>query len=409
MRTAALLGLYLLLAGAILGATALVVGRLEGDALALLGAYLLPEGWRAAGEWLVRHLLGGQAHAVLVNACASGALVAVSVLLFPLKEAVSASFEAARRLTTRPIDEPPLWVQATQELKLVVLYVTVQLVILRLGIGLEAWRRPVATALSYAFLFFSFAIDFIAPLLQRHGLRYSQILRTLARRPLFCLGFGAVFSAPQIAAGQVIAAHPGWSFASASALLFGATLVAMAAAVLAGTWVASRLLEDALAAPIPGRVARAVGWPLTLAVLAWHVYVLGAIGLAIHHKSQLLKCHYRTAWTSVRLEAPTLSDPTVGARITVEIENPTPFDVQLEQNRIELAKDGQPVATTRLDPMRVPAGARTEQVVRARLALHADALRLGRSLVGLQGWSLTLWLEVAPGVEVPVSLLAPGR
>ena len=407
MRTAALLALYLLAAAAILGSTTLLVSRHEGDALALLSAYLLPPGWRATGEWLARHLLRSQAQAVLVNACASGALVVVSVLLFPLKEAVSARFEVEGRLTTRPTCEPPLWVQATQELKLVLLYVTAQLVIVRLGIGLEAWRKPAATALSFGFLFFSFAIDFISPLLQRHGLRYSQILKTLARRPLACLAFGAAFSAPQIACGQLLAAHPEWSFAWASALLFGATLVAMAAAVLAGTWVASRLLEDALAAPIPGRVARTVGWPITLSVLAWHLYVLGAIGLAIHHKSQLLKCHYRTAWSSVRLEAPTLTDPTVGARLTVEIENPTPFDVQLEQNRIEIVKDGQRVATTRLDPVRVPAGARTEQVVRAHLALHPGAMRLGWGLVGLEGWTITLWLEVAPGVEVPVSLLGP--
>lgn len=385
----------------------------EHELRALVLAYLLPEGWRGAGDLLIRRFLGSQTQEVLVAASANGALVLVSVLLFPLKERLSAAYEEDARLCGRPFRELPLVVQGTQELKLLVLFVTAQLVVFRVGYAPEPWRKHAALVLSHGFLFFSFAVDFLSPVLQRHGLRYSQILRVLVARPILCFGFGALFALPQLGAGQLIEGHPEWGLWARVVLLFGATIAGIAGAVLAGTRLGARLLDRALAAPVPGRVARAVGWPVVLAVLGWHVYVFSAVGLALHHKSQILKCEYSVAWSSVELDLPSLGSLgdlfgngrlEVGARLTVAIRNPTAFDVQLERNRLVLEHEGTVVATTRLSPLAVPAGQRVEERVGLTLALDPAAVRKGRALLSAAGWRVTLWLEVADGLEFPVYL-----
>jgi uncharacterized protein involved in cysteine biosynthesis len=411
------LGLYLGLASLLLGGLGwLLVSQQEGLRRALLG-YLLPERLVFAGDLLIGHLLRSQTQAVLVNAVASGTLVLVSVLLFPVKEKLSAVFETESDLTGAPFDEHPLWRQGFEELKLLVLYAAVFAGIFWIGYAPSAGRKLSATVLSYGFLFFSFSVDFISPLLQRHRVSYAQALIALLGRPLLCLGFGATFALPSILAGLVLKHSPGLSFLSSVVLLFGANLLGICWAAIAGTWVGAQLLPAARETRPAPLALRGLAWLGILALLGYSLFVFVNLGAALHQKSQILKCQYRADWSSFKLDLPKLSLRSavgsllsgtipVGARLTVQIHNPTPVDVTLEKNRIEILHRETLVARTRLAPLQVPAGETREERIAFTLEINPRAILKGRSLIS-RDWRITLLLEIAPDLEFPIYLLSP--
>jgi hypothetical protein len=410
------LGLAVLLLG---GLGVLVASQQEQLCRALLG-YVLPDRLVFAGELLLRYVVNSQAQAVLVNAFASGTLVVVAVLLFPVKEKLSAVFEQESGLTGQPVDEFPLWRQGLEELKLLILYAAAFAGIFWIGYAPGAGRKLAATVLSYGFLFFSFSVDFISPLLQRHRVSYAQALMVLLRHcPAVCLGFGALFATPALLAGLALKHNPGLSFTGGVALLFCANILGIVWAAVAGTWVAARLLPTAKqtrAAPAP---LRALVWLAMLAVLGWSGWVFTNLGAALHHKSQILKCRYSADWRSFRFDLPELGlrsavtslvagTVPVGAHLTVRVQNPTDIDVALERNRIELRHEETLVARTKLAPMRVPAGQTVEQRLDFTMELNPRALLKGQALLS-RGWRITLLLEISPSFEFPVYLLDPGR
>jgi hypothetical protein len=428
-----LLFAYLVAAGALLGAVGAVLINNQDRLRALAVSYVLPESWRFAGELLIGYFLASQAKEVLANAMASGALVAVAVLLFPLKEKLSARFEQDAALTDEPIDEFPLWLQGLEELKLALLYVTAFMVIFWIGYHPDPTRKIAASATSYAFLFFSFAIDFISPLLQRHRLRYSQVVKTLLVHPVAALGFGALFAMPAVLVGLWLKAHPSTTFATTVLMLFAANVLAIAWAAVAGTWIASRLLEAAKQTRRSSWPARLATWALVLVAFSTSAYVFGSLGRAIHHKSQILKCEYSVDWKSIGLELPTLKkggggitgwlkraastawdavtqggNIEVGAHMTVRIKNPTDFDVRLEKNRVEVKHGDTLVANTSIGELAIPAGAERAERVDFKVKLNTSALAKGRELL-TNRWAITLYLELAPRFEFPVYLLAPQR
>lgn len=409
--------LYLVLAGLLLGGLGWLVVSREAELKRALLAYLLPEKAAFAGELLITHVLRSQSHAVLVNAIVSGALVLVSVLLFPIKEKLSAAFETESQLTGEPFDELPLWRQGFEELKLLVLYAAVTAGVFWLGYAPSPGRKLAATVLSYGFLFFSFSVDFISPLLQRHRVLYAQALVALLRRPLLCLGFGAIFAAPSLLAGLALKHNPELSLAGAVLLLFGGSLLGLGWAAVAGTWVGAQLLpaaRETRPAPAP---LRGLAWLGILGLLGWSLWVFGNLGVALHHKSQILKCRYSADWSSFRVELPKLSVRSalgsllsgtvpLGARVTVSIENPTGVDVVLEKNRIEIRHQQTLVAQTRLSPLAIPAGATRAERLAFTVDLNPRAVLKGRSLIS-RDWRITLFLEIAPDFEFPIYLLAP--
>ena len=408
----AFLALYLALAGAILGVVGWLAVTYRKDAVRLVAAYLFPDSWRVAAELLVERFARVQGHVVLVNAIIGGSLILVQLLLFPLKEKLSATFEAEARLTDRPPDEFPLWHQAWEEIILFLLFLAAQGSIFWLGWTAEPWRRTAAIVASFTFLFASFGIDFLSPLLQRHRLRYSQMAKTLALHPVTVFAFGALYTLPAVAAGRLIAAHPEWPLGRSAALLFGTSVACIAWAAVAGTWVASRLLPEAREVRRPSVAVRALAWGVLALVLAWNGYRFGAVGLALHHKSQILKCAYDVDWGSAGIDRPDwtalLGDELqVGVHVDVRIENPTRFDVEIEKNRLEIEFRGRHAATARLSPVRIPAGGETRAKVSFPITVTPSLLRHGRELLRGKEWRMTLYLEVAPGFELPV-VLRPG-
>ncbi len=411
-RTALFLLLYLLLGGAVLGAVAGLVMIGEDDLRRLLLDYLFPSSWHFAADLVIDRVLAAQHRAVIANAVVAGSLGLVSLLLFRVKELVSASFERERKLVEQPMDEFPLWFQAWEEMKYLLLYVAVQATIFWIGYRPEAWRKSLAVGFSTIFLFYSFATDFISPIFQRHRGRYSRILKTLAMRPLASLSFGAVFSLPPLAAGWLWQACPGCSLVRAIPILFAANLLSMISAAVAGTWLGARLFSTFAKTRASHRAVRLAAWLALLAALAWNGYVFGSLGRAAHFKSQILKCNYSLVPGSFSLQRPQLlallgGNVEFGVSFSVNINNPTPHRVRLEENRLEIKHEGTPVATARLSRLDIAPGASVADEVRLTVSFAAGALGEGLKVLDPRRWTVTLYLEIAPGLEFPFYLTGP--
>ncbi len=412
-RSLAWFFIYLLACTTVLGVVGWQLQAHQRDLFAALARYLFPENWHVAAEQLVERFLKAQVREVLINATVGTSMLLLSMLLFPLKEKLSAAVERDARLSHEEPRELPLWLQGLEEVWLFLMFLAAQLSIFWLGYPPDPARRQLAVMLSYAVLFAQFGVDFISPALQRHGHRYATILKVLLQHPIRLFLFGAVFTVPTILAGKWSHAHPEWSFQHAVAVLFGTNVVCIALAAVAGTFVGCRLLPAASRTKRPWLITRLVVTAAILAGLAYNLRRYGAVGLSLHHKSQILKCNYKVVPGTLHLDLPDLTDIwntnlKINLRMDVEIENPTPFDVEIEQNHIEVLHDGTPVATTTLTPVAIPAHQKRTPHVELPISLNANAIKKGRALFDRTKWSATLYLQVTPTLELPVHLLVAG-
>ena len=214
-RAWALLMGYLLACAAVLFGVRAVLVAHQGALEELVLSYLFPESWHFAARMVIERFFAAQEKIVVINLVIASALMAVTVSLFWLKELVSAAFEKDGKLVDKPNEEHPLWEQAWQEIKLLVLFFGVQGSIFWIGYQPSAAFKKTAVVLSYLFLFFTYAIDFVSPIFQRHEGHYSRILKVLAKNGLGALAFGAIFALPTIIAGRIWAHHADWSFSTA--------------------------------------------------------------------------------------------------------------------------------------------------------------------------------------------------
>lgn len=403
---------YLFVAGCLLMATARWIGTHKGALGQWVLDYALPESMHGAAQMLYELYLKNQSQLVLLNAIVTGALLLVSVTLFPLKEQLSKSFETTNRLTGEPICEHPLWYQGLEELKLVLLYLTAQMVIFKIGYGTETWRKPTSIFLSVGYLTCTVAIDFIAPTLQRHKMKYSAVIKTLLLHPVGSLSFGLVFATPTLLITWWGTKQPAEDFDFVLMVMFGVQVVAIVWAAIGGTRLGAYLLPACKKVPQSSPGTRLAAWSVVLAIFCWHTYIYGAIGLSAHHKSQLLKCDYSIHWSSISLERPSLSsllggEIKVGVKVDMDITNPTAFDVRLEDTHLEVRHEKDLLAQSEIDPIDVPAGETRMQTLRFEIKLDASQLLKGRELLE-DKYNFTLIIDVAPGVEFPIYLRHKG-
>jgi len=410
-RPFVLLLLYVALASALLGVVAVELVRHKGDLLHYAALYVLPAEWEPVARILVERFLASQHRPVIINAVVGASLVLVAMLLFPLKERVSAALERREQLVAKPPREFPLWFQAFEETVLFLAFAASQMTIFWIGYAPDPTRKRVAVALSYAVLFGSFAINFLAPLLQRHRLKYSTIAKVLARHPLVAFGFGAMFTLPTVWAAKLGTRYTSWRFEQIVGVTFAVNIACIAAAVVAGTFVAAKLLPAAQETRPPSAGTRALGWMALVAALSANLWAFSAVALSLHHKSQLLKCRWTLVPGTLHISPPDLKKlwrgdgGAMGLDADVEIENPTPFDVEVEENRVEAAHGGVVVATTALPRLRVPAGGRARQHLAVPLELRRELMERWRSLLEWKRWSVTMHLRVADAFELPIYLL----
>jgi hypothetical protein len=413
-RSAIWLAVYLAAAAALLGLVASLVLAHAGDLRGLLLDYLVPADWQFAARLLVDRLLAQQEKLVIINAALTASLLAVQLALFPIKEQVSAALERDADLVTEPIEEHPLWFQAWEEVKLFLFVVTAQGTIFWIGYSDSPARRALATALSFLVLFASVGVDFLSPVLQRHKLRYSAMIKTYLAHPVLLLGFGALFAAPSIVVANLAAEHPTWSLSTQLGVAFGTQIVGIALAALGGTVAGAALLSDAKRRTRSSLPVRIIAWVLLVTTLGWNAYRFGAVGRSLHHKSQILKCKYDVDWNSLRADVPDALDLITGVRsdrITVAVEldvaitNPTSIDLEIEDNHLDARQNDQLIATTQLPRLSVPAGTTRKVTISLPLTIAPSQVMRVRELLTTKGWSLTLWLEVADGWQFPIYLL----
>ena len=413
-RSLGLLLVYLVLCAGVLSVGGWLVLRHRADALDALAAYLFPESWRVVAEQLIERFLRSQVRAVLVNAAVSASLDLLALLLFRIKERLSIAVELQLRLTDEPRAEFSLPFQVWEELVLVLALVAAQMSVFWIGYPPDPTRRAWATVLSYLVLFVSYAMNFISPLLQRHRLRYGTIAKVLLRRPFAALAFGALFSLPPILVGKWVAQRTDWSLPRTLQVLGAVNVASIAWAAVAGTWLGSRLLPLALHTPRASVPARLLGWAALAALLAVNVYAFSSVAMSLHHKSQLLKCHYTLVPSSLHVDLPKWSELSwkevkLNVRADVDIENPTAFDVDIERNRLVFRHEGVEVVQTELSPFAVPSGGRKVTHVELPVVLRPEVFKHWRQLIELSRWELTLYLQVTPQLEWPIHILTPTR
>lgn len=412
-RAAWLSLLYLVLAAVILGAVAVAIAASEGDVRRALVAWLFPSEVQGAADLVATYLLEAQTRAVLTNLLISASLLLVSLLLFRVKERLSAAIEADEGLLAgRPHDELPWWKEGLEEVKLIAFYVALFFVVFAIGHGSAPWRRELATALSYAVMFLTFAIDFGAPTPQRHGARYGQVLRALLTQPIATFGFGALFSLPLVAVARLATSSQGLGPGGTVAVIFGANVVGIVWGAAGGTWLGARILPIAeRIRPAPAGL-RAAWWAVILAIVAGGTTLTVALGETIATKSQILRCSYDVDWSTLAVQRPGLGrllggEVDVGVGFDLTISNPNELAVELEENHLDVADGDRVIATTSLAPLSVPAGGSVRTRVELTVTVRAKAFLEGARF-DPSAWSITLWVRLGDALDYPIYLRRGG-
>jgi len=383
--------------------------------LAQLGLdYVVPKDWHFAARTLFHKFFASQEQLIIVNAVVTAALLVVQATLFPIKENVSAALEDDAKLVDDPVEEYPIWFQAWEEVKLFLALLAAQASIFWIGYSDDPVRRKLAVVLSFIVLAGNVGIDFLSPVLQRHKLRYSQIIKTLFAHPILLFGFGALFALPALGATALAASHKEWSFGTQVGVAFGGQVIGVALAVIGGTVAGAPLVADARTRVRSHVIVRIVAWLVLVSVLALNGYRFGSIALSLHHKSQLLKCDYSIDWNSFEPQIPSAVDLalatrndniTIGVSFDVTVHNPTSVPVEIEDNRLEVRQKDQLVAKTALPRGRVDAGATNKLHITMPLTIQPSQILRIRELITTKDWTITLFLEVANAFEFPVYVL----
>lgn len=371
-------------------------------------SYLLPQSWHYLSDKLLGFFFESQTKVVLASMVINGSLVIASIILFPLKEYCSARFEEDGAYNNGPPKEFPLWLQALEESKLLLLYLTAQSVIFAIGYYPYEWCNWLSSGLSIVFLCFSFGLDLIAPTLQRHRIRYTSIIQLLSRKLLVTMLFGGLFALPLLLLGNWILMETSLPLAQVASILFLVNMFALAIAIPAGTHIASALLAEAKKqSPLTASAKR-----LALGVLLLALAISGGfharVALSMHHKSQFLKCEYDLDWSSVYLDMPSLGALFKGEkeavlRFNLTIHNPTPFDLSVENSVLSFWQKDNLISRTHISAFSVASGQTVEQPMQLKVQLNGQLLT-GFSQI-TEGWRAQLEFELLPGIPFIIELL----
>lgn len=372
--------------------------------------YLFPQSWHEISVKLADFLFESQTKTVLSNMILSGSLVMASMLLFPIKEKYSAEFEKDAGYNNGKAEEFPLIYQAWEEGKLFLLYLTAQSLILWIGYYPYQWSTWVSISLSYLFLFFTFGLDFISPTLQRHRTKYSLILKVLVKKPFVTLLFGLLFSLPIILLSQLVFSYKELSLIEISSILFLTNIIFLTLAVPAGTHIASQLFPQVKNALPVKKKSIVWGFSIMLLLLATSLFLHGQLITSLHHKSQLLKAEYDIDWSSIDYQLPSFSQLTNGKALSnfsfdMVINNPTEYDILVEDSQIIIEQREINIATIDLNGFELPAG--ESRRVNIKLDSNSNLSQVSNFTNLLNDWRVDLHLQVWPGIPFVINIMEP--
>lgn len=370
--------------------------------------YLFPRSWHEHVDQLVGVFFESQAKLVLSSMMLGGSLVAASILLFPLKEYYSAAFEQEANFQNGVAEEFSLIRQALEESKLLILYITAQMLSLWLGLYPYSWATALSVTLSILFLFFFFALDLISPTLQRHKIAYIMIIKVLFKNPFAALGFGLLYSLPLLLLGNYILRVESLSIIEIATIMFLVNIGILALAVPAGTSLASKLLTETRALKPPAKKSLKIGYSLIMLTFLIGLFLHSRLALSLHHKSQILKCEYRVVWSTFDIDMPSFESLKNGQPVSkigfdLAITNPTPFDLSIEENVLLAKQNDQLVGSVEVSGFDVASGKTVIKNIKINAAMTTQTLSNFSDL--LDGWQLSLEFELWPGIPFTVKLV----
>lgn len=372
--------------------------------------YLLPSSWHYLSDRLLDFFFESQTKVVLAGMIISSSLVMASIILFPLKEYCSARFEEDGAYGNDQPREFPLWMQAVEETKLLLLYLTAQSVIFAIGYYPYTWSSWLSSGLSVLFLCFSFGLDLISPTFQRHRIRYTDIVRLLSRKAPLTLLFGGIFAVPVLLIGNHIIVDEALSLSKVAIILFLLNMFVLALAIPAGTHVASYLLPQAHTQKPPNPTAMRLSYCVLAAALLISGSFHSVVALSMHHKSQFLKCDYSIDWHTMKVDMPGLGallsgEEAAAVHFDLRIHNPTPIDLAVENSMLSFWQRDNLISRTYISAFAVDAGQTVKQPMEIAMAVNGQLLGGFDQLT--QGWRAQLQFELLPGIPFVIELLEP--
>jgi len=370
--------------------------------------YIFPKSWQLPIEIVIKFLLKSITRDILINGIVTFTFMIVSILLFPIKEKLSATYEVENELIDDPIKELPLFMQGLEEVKLLLVYLTAQMMIFWIGYQ-SAWMlKKLALVLSYVFLFTTFSTDFIAPVLQRHGRYYSQIVKTLLKNPLLTLFFGALLAVPSLVVTHLIVDVWDWKLAYAVIGIFSFSIIFIVLSVLAGTRMGALIFNQTDLIKRPNKAYQLIGWPALLLLFSLNCVVFARLGASFHHKSQFLKLKYTYVHNSFDLASFNLRSIFQGKlggsiKFIIEIENPTEFNFEIEKNRLTLEHNNNIIASSSISPMVIKSKSVKLVPIEVESKMNLSSLKFNKDL--LKSWSIVLYFKIMENFEFPLRIL----
>ncbi|MEP2541821.1 MAG: hypothetical protein ABJI60_15285 [Kangiellaceae bacterium] len=363
--------------------------------------YLFPKSWQSLSEQLANFLFESQTKIVLGNMILSGSLVLASITLFPVKEKYSSEFEKTLKHNNGQTSEFPLYMQALEEVKLFLLYLTAQSVILWIGYYPFVWTTIISNTLSFVFLFATFGLDFIAPTLQRHRVTYSLMIKFLLQHPLIALSFGTLFSLPLVLISPYIFSIPELSFIEITGFLLFLNIIFLVLAVPAGTFIASKLLPEVRQTePAKRRNVRASYVMMTVLLLST-LFLHSQLVVSLHHKSQLLKAEYDLDWSSIGFDLPSFSELSSGKALSnfsmdIVINNPTQFDIIIEPSELYIEQKENLIAKLNINGFALASG--ENKRITLNMDSDSDLSKLSEFGELTKDWNIDMYIDVWPGI-----------
>ncbi|NVK87634.1 MAG: hypothetical protein HWE13_05890 [Gammaproteobacteria bacterium] len=378
----------------------------EGIKQALLN-YLFPESWQAISEQLLRFFFESQAQQVLANLIISGSLVVASLFLFPIKERLSYAFEQDLKLPLGSARELPLWQQGLEEARLLFFYVTAQMAILWIGYYPYTWATQLSVILSYLFLFYTFALDIIAPTLQRHQYSYGRINKLLGKNLAASLSFGALFSLPALLIGQWLLAQEDYNLLEVSVTLFIINLFFIAISIPVATYIAVQLARYSKPLAPVSSIVTWLSYSVGLILFVTGTMLHARLIQSMHHKSQVLKANYSLDWDSFEFRFGSLSDALSGKNFgkiefDLVIENPTEYDLVFERSLILIEKNAVTISEITVQGFQVPA--QNEHHIKMEIDAISDFSSISDFSTALKDWRIELRIELFPDIPFIIAL-----
>ena len=269
------------------------------------------------------------------------------------------------------------------------------------------WTNMLAIGLRYLNSFFTFAVDFITPTLQRHRNRYSLIIKVLFRNTGLVLAFGFLFSVPLLILSHFLFAQESLTLIEIASGLFIVNMLCLTLAVPAGTYLAAELMPQVKIALPVKKKNKVIAYGVMFTVLFTTLFLHSRLIASLHHKSQLLKANYSIDWSSIDFELPTLDSLLGGPAdsnfsVDLVISNPTEFDIHIETSQLIVEKLTSTIATVDIQGFSVPAGEKHK--IKLQLDSLTDFSQLKDLSRLLTDWRIDLEFELWPGIPFKVNL-----